>query len=88
MSTRPNGATHPCAVTTARLRAGRGPAEGAVLPLRVDLIPDIAGSPVVGLSLCDPAGHLHPHHEDVTVMLDRYEAEALRDALTDWLASR
>jgi maltooligosyltrehalose synthase len=81
-------ATHPCAVTTARFEAGLGPAKGALLPLRVDLIPDIQGSPVVGLSLCDPDGHLHPDHEDVTVMLDRYEAEALRDALTDWLSTR
>jgi hypothetical protein len=81
-------ATHPCAVTTAHFQAGRGPAKGAVLPLRVDLIPDIQGSPVVGLSLVDADGHLHPDHEDVTVMLDRYEAEALRDALTEWLARR
>lgn len=81
-------ATHPCAVTTATLVAGSGPAHGAFLPLRVDLIPDIQGSPAVGLSLCDPHGHLHPNHEDVTVLLDRFEAEALRDALTTWLATR
>lgn len=81
-------ATHPCAVTTARFEAGCGPAKGALLPLRVDLIPDAQGSPVVGLSLCDPDGLLHPHHEDVTVILDRHEAEALRDALTNWLGTR
>jgi maltooligosyltrehalose synthase len=80
--------THPCAVTTARFEAGRGPAKGAVLPLRVDLIPDIQGSPIVGLSLVDNDGYLHPDYEDVTVLLDRYEAEALRDALSDWLARR
>lgn len=81
-------ATHPCAVTTASFQAGRGPAEGAVLPLRVDLIPDVQGSPCVGLSLVDTDMHLHPAHEDVTVLLDRYEAEALRDALANWLAAR
>jgi len=81
-------ATHPCAVTTATFQAGRGPAAGALLPLRVDLIPDIQGSVSVGLSLYDSDMHLHPHQEDVTVLLNRYEAEALRDALSNWLETR
>lgn len=76
---------HPCAVTTARFQAGKGPAEGAILPVRVDLIPDLETTTDVALSLYEPSGQLHPAYADVTVLLDRYDVEALRDALTSWL---
>lgn len=79
---------HPCAVTTARFQAGGGPAKGAMLPVRIDLIPDQAAVQDVAISLYEPTGELHPHCADVTVLLDRYDAEALRDALTAWLEAR
>lgn len=79
---------HPCAVTTARFVAGAGPAKGAVLPVRIDLIADQEAIRDVALSLYEPTCELHPSLADVTVLLDRQDVEALRDALTSWLDAR